>query len=119
MCGDSWCRFFERVQRSRDHRLLKGGDRPFEDEPYAYLAVTRESPSARPAFRIVGRPAITKVEARLPACGPDGLLTLSAPSRDKKSFKEFKRLDWGDAVLNPIQRLEAPSQPSQTVEPES
>ncbi len=54
MAGEEWCRFLVRVQRSRDHRLLKQGERPFEDEPYAYLAVMREKPAQRAACRIVG-----------------------------------------------------------------
>ncbi len=47
MAGEDWCRFLVRVQRSRDHRLLKQGERPFEDEPYAYLVVMRERPAER------------------------------------------------------------------------
>jgi ribosomal protein RSM22 (predicted rRNA methylase) len=119
MTADNWCRSFERVQRSRDHRLLKGGERPFEDEPYAYLAVTRMPVKARPVLRIIGRPVVNKVEALLPVCGPEGLSTLRAPSRDKKFFKEFRYLEWGDAVLNPIQAVEALNQKGFAQAPES
>jgi ribosomal protein RSM22 (predicted rRNA methylase) len=98
MSGDAWCRFLARVQRSRDHKLLKGGARPFEDEPYAYLALTRERPAGRTEFRIVGRTSETKVVVALPVCGEAGLKTLSAPSRARELFKRFRKLDWGDAI---------------------
>jgi ribosomal protein RSM22 (predicted rRNA methylase) len=98
MSGDAWCRFLARVQRSRDHKLLKGGARPFEDEPYAYLALTRGRPVGRMGFRIVGRTLETKAGVALPVCGEAGLRTLSAPSRDRELFKRFRKLDWGDAV---------------------
>jgi ribosomal protein RSM22 (predicted rRNA methylase) len=103
MVGDAWCRFFARVQRSRDHRLLKGGNRPFEDEPYAYLVVTRQMPQLRTSHRIVARPVEMKAGVTLGVCGEDGLRQATAPSRNKELFKRYKRLDWGDAVEIPIQ----------------
>jgi ribosomal protein RSM22 (predicted rRNA methylase) len=98
MTGEAWCRFFARVQRSRDHRLLKDAERPFEDEPYAYLVLTRRKPEERMSHRIVARPVVTKIGSTLGVCGADGLHQASAPSRQKELFKRYKRLDWGDAV---------------------
>jgi ribosomal protein RSM22 (predicted rRNA methylase) len=103
MAGEIWCRFFARVQRSRDHRLLKGGDKPFEDEPYAYLVLTRQRPEARMSHRIVARPVETKAGVTFGVCGEDGLRQAAAPNRNKELFKRYKRLDWGDAVKIPIQ----------------
>jgi ribosomal protein RSM22 (predicted rRNA methylase) len=111
MAENNWCRFLARVQRSRDHKALKAATVPFEDEPYAYLALAREALTQRPNHRIVGRSSESKFEIRLPVCGPEGLNTLIVPTRDKKLFKQFKKLDWGDAVLNPIQET--------SVEPEA
>ncbi len=101
MAGEEWCRFLVRVQRSRDHRLLKQGDRPFEDEPYAYLVVMREKPARRAVHRIVGRPVETKAGMTLPVCGPDGRDDHLVARRDKEKFKEISRLRWGDSI--PIQ----------------
>ena len=98
MTGDHWCRFLARVQRSRDHRLLKQGDRPFEDEPYAYLAVMREPPAARSGHRIVGRPTETKPGLTLDLCGKEGRTLHAVARRDREKFKVFSRLRWGDAA---------------------
>ena len=104
--GGNWCRFMARVQRSRDHKALKSADVPFEDEPYAYLALSKEKLPARPSQRIVSRTLENKFEIRLPVCGADGLSTITIPTRNKVLFKQVKRLGWGDAVLNPIQTVE-------------
>ena len=98
MAGEDWCRFFARVQRTRDHRLLKQGDRPFEDEPYAYLAVTRERAAARPLARIIGRPIHGKAGVTLDLCSADGRWRSTAPSRDRELFRQAKDLLWGDGA---------------------
>ena len=110
MAENNWCRFMARVQRSRDHKALKGATVPYEDEPYAYLAVTKDKVTNRLSHRITGRASGNKYEIRLPMCGTDGLSTLKVPTRQKELFKHFKRLDWGDAVLNPIQEAQAKHQ---------
>jgi ribosomal protein RSM22 (predicted rRNA methylase) len=101
-----WCRFLERVQRSRDHRILKSADRSYEDEPFSYLAVVRAKPKTRAAGRIVERTHINKFEIQLPICAETGLSTQHIPRRDKIKYNQYKGLEWGDAVLIPIQELE-------------
>jgi ribosomal protein RSM22 (predicted rRNA methylase) len=96
MRSPDWCRAPVRVQRSRDHAALKGATRGHEDEPVAYLALTRAPARARPAYRVIGPADVSKVEVALPACGAGGLATLRAASRSKEKYKEYKRLDWGD-----------------------
>ncbi len=104
MTEGGWCRVPVRVQRSRDHMALKGATLGHEDEPVAYLAVTREPPPARPAHRIVGPASASKIEIALPVCGKDGLSSLTAARRIGEKYKEFRRLDWGDAVWIPEAR---------------
>jgi ribosomal protein RSM22 (predicted rRNA methylase) len=106
LVGDRWCRTLTRVQRSRDHKFLKGGDRPFEDEPYAYLAVTRQPAEKAYSHRIISRPAERKADITLELCGSSGTESVSFASRDREKFKQIKRLRWGDAVLIPIQAPE-------------
>ncbi len=102
MTGENWCRFMARVQRSRDHRMLKQAALAYEDEPFAYLALVRNPASRRENHRIVASSTITKIGVSLPACGKAGLETLHASKRDVKKHKYFKRLEWGDTVENLI-----------------
>ncbi len=101
--GDAWCRTPVRVQRSRDHRMLKAGALGYEDEPVAYLALTREPPAARMSHRIVGPARRSKAEIALTACGDGELRDLRAPARHPDLSRRFRKLDWGDAVQIPIQ----------------
>ena len=41
LVAPDWCHFSVRLPRSRDHRLAKGAEVPFEDETFAYLVVAR------------------------------------------------------------------------------
>jgi ribosomal protein RSM22 (predicted rRNA methylase) len=115
MAGEDWCRFFARVQRTRDHKLLKHGDRPYEDEPYAYLAVTREPAVAKPSHRIIARPVETKGSILLDLCGPQGRSPFNAAARDRENFKRFSRLRWGDAATIQSLNLQGPMGPTEGI----
>jgi ribosomal protein RSM22 (predicted rRNA methylase) len=92
--GSDWCHFSIRVQRSRDHKIAKGADAPFEDERYAYVAVTREVVAK--GARII-KPAVeTKPGITLPLCDGDGLRNEFVPRRDKDAFRRARKLEWGD-----------------------
>jgi ribosomal protein RSM22 (predicted rRNA methylase) len=94
MTGSDWCHFSVRVQRSRDHKIAKHADAPFEDERYAYVAVTRAA-VARGA-RIVKPPVEAKPGITLPLCAADGLRNEFIPRRDKEAFRLARKLAWGD-----------------------
>jgi len=68
MTGDDWCHFAVRVQRTRLHKQLKGGDAPYEDEKYCYLALTREAPEAPCAARVLRHPLIAPGRIALTLC---------------------------------------------------
>jgi ribosomal protein RSM22 (predicted rRNA methylase) len=107
--GESeWCRVPIRVPRSRDHRLLKGGQLGHEDEPVAYLALRRTSIARGPAARVVGPPRVTKGDARVPVCAQGSLRTAVAQRRDRDMFKALSRAAWGDLMADPTSESTEP-----------
>jgi ribosomal protein RSM22 (predicted rRNA methylase) len=95
-----WCHFVQRVQRTKDHMIAKGGTVPFEDEKFAYLAIAREKPAARPAqVRILLHPNSSKAGLHMKVCSAQGIREITVPKREKKHYAVARRLDWGDALI--------------------
>lgn len=92
-----WCHFSVRLPRSRDHRLAKGGEVPFEDERFAYLLAARTPVAARASARVLAPPRSGKPGIDLKLCTPAGLEQRHVAKRDKPAFAVARRLDWGDA----------------------
>lgn len=95
-----WCHFAVRLPRSREHRLAKGADAPFEDEKFAYLIAARPHvvAGARTA-RVLARPRAAKPGIDLKLCTPDGRLDAAhVARRDKAAHAKARRLGWGDAL---------------------
>ena len=92
-----WCHFSVRLARSRDHRLAKGAEVPYEDEKFAYLLAARPGLAVAPRqSRILDRPRVGKPGIDLKLCGPDGLTHRFAAKRNKPDHAIARRLDWGD-----------------------
>ena len=99
LAAPDWCHFAVRLPRSRDHRLAKGGDAPFEDEKFAYLVAARPQVAAQPApARVLARPRAGKPGIELKLCTPAGLETRFVPRRDKAAHTAARRLGWGDVT---------------------
>ena len=96
MSDGDWCHFAARVQRSRDHKYLKGADAPFEDERFAFLVATPAQPATPTTARILAKPIIERSGVTLKLCTPAGLETRQVLSRDKAAFKRARKLAWGD-----------------------
>lgn len=92
-----WCHFAQRLQRSRAHKQVKDAEVPFEDEKFAYVALTRAA-IPRPHSRVLAQPAVGKVEVIAKLCTQDGLEMARVPRRDKAGYAEARRWRWGDAV---------------------
>ncbi len=94
-----WCHFSVRLPRSRDHRLVKGAEVPFEDEKFAYLAVARPGVTAAPAkARILAPPRAGKPGIELKLCTPTGAAERRFVARRNKAAHAIaRRLGWGDA----------------------
>ncbi|WP_395670417.1 small ribosomal subunit Rsm22 family protein [Phenylobacterium sp.] len=99
IAGSDWCHFRVRVPRSRDHRLAKGADAPFEDEKFAYLAVARPAVAVGPRHtRILTPPKTAKPGIEFRVCTPEGIAPRFIPRRDKPAHAQARRLDWGDVL---------------------
>ncbi|MBN8989558.1 MAG: SAM-dependent methyltransferase [Rhizobiales bacterium] len=98
LVAPDWCHFTQRLQRSRAHKQVKGAELPFEDEKFAYVALTREPPAARPA-RVLAQPAVSKVEITAKLCTSAGLVLSRTPRRARADYAAARRWRWGDAVV--------------------
>ena len=92
-----WCHFTQRLPRTRAHKAVKGAELPFEDEKFAYVALTRH-PSTRRAMRVLTQPVVNKVDVTARLCTPDGLVTAKVPHRAKADYARARRWRWGDAI---------------------
>jgi len=95
MTGGDWCHFSQRLARSRDHMMVKSASVPFEDERYAYLAVSR-APFARTQARIIKPPLEHKPAISLLLCDAAGLHIKVVPRRDKEQYRLARKKGWGD-----------------------
>src|SRR5436309_1058559 len=97
LAAPDWCHFTQRLQRSRAHKQVKGVELPFEDEKFAYVALTR-APGATRRSRVLAQPVTTKIEVTAKLCTADGLALIKAPRRAKADYARARRWRWGDAV---------------------
>src|SRR5258708_36899331 len=80
-----WCHFIQRLPRSRAHQQVKGAELPFEDEKFAYVALTR-APAAHHPARVLAQPDVSKVEVVAKLCTPNGLTITRIPRRTKSDY---------------------------------
>ncbi len=97
MTGDDWCHFSVRVQRTRLHKALKGGEAPYEDEKYAYLALTREAPKNPCAARVLRHPLIQPSRITLTLCESGSRQTRIVTKKDDL-WKRARKIGAGDTL---------------------
>jgi ribosomal protein RSM22 (predicted rRNA methylase) len=98
LAAPDWCHFSQRLPRSQAHRQLKSAELAYEDERFAYVALTRVPASRRPA-RVLAQPVVSKVEVTAKLCTPEGLAITKVPRRAKADYARARRWRWGDAVM--------------------
>ena len=95
MAKGDWCHFTARVARSRLHKRLKGGDVPYEDEKFCFVAASREAVQPCSA-RVLRHPGIDSGRITLRLCTPVGteerMVTKKSPW-----FKAARKSDAGDS----------------------
>ncbi|MEL7604103.1 MAG: small ribosomal subunit Rsm22 family protein, partial [Bacillota bacterium] len=83
-----------RGPRSRLHRALKGGDAPYEDEKFCYMAFTKE-PCEKTVARVLRHPIIEPGRVTLTLCTPEGIQKSVVTKRSNDAFKHARKTDWG------------------------
>lgn len=92
---DDWCHFTVRIPRTRLHKQLKGGDAPYEDEKFCFLAVSK-TPQNRCKARILRHPRIESGKITLRLCTENGIHD-SVITRKSPLFKSARKADSGDS----------------------
>jgi ribosomal protein RSM22 (predicted rRNA methylase) len=95
MSGDDWCHFAVRVERTRLHRLAKGGELGYEDEKFSYVLALRDALSAR-GQRILRHPRVDAGRIVLKLCAAAGLESRTVTKREKQDWKRARKASWGD-----------------------
>jgi ribosomal protein RSM22 (predicted rRNA methylase) len=93
--GD-WCHFSQRVERTSQHRQLKGGALGYEDEKFSYLVATKSAAQATEA-RIVRHPGKHSGHVQLALCTAAGQIENRTITRSsKEAYKRARKAEWGD-----------------------
>lgn len=92
--ADDWCHFTARVARTKLHKQLKGGDAPYEDEKFCFIAVSRTEVSGKP--RILRHPKIESGKITLRLCTEDGICD-KLVTKKSPLFKAARKSDSGDS----------------------
>jgi ribosomal protein RSM22 (predicted rRNA methylase) len=93
---NDWCHFSVRLSRTVAHRSAKQAALGYEDEKFAYVAVSGQS-TARADARIVRHPQTRPRVIQLELCtATSGLQSVTVTKSDRDGFKLARKADWGD-----------------------
>lgn len=99
MPPNRWCHFAQRVERTRVHRVVKEGFRPYEDEKFSYVAAAREMGFPFEA-RVTLQPQQTQAGMELELCTQAGVLVRTlVQKRDRAAYRLARKLRWGSAIV--------------------
>ena len=92
---NDWCHFTVRVARTKLHKALKGGDVPYEDEKFCYIAAVRGE--AKPCKnRILRHPKIESGKITLRLCSGESIAEQIVTKKNGDLFKKARKADCGD-----------------------
>ncbi len=92
---DDWCHFTARISRSKLHKMMKGGDVPYEDEKFSYIAAVRED-CVPCTSRVIRHPKIESGKITLKLCTKTGITDKIITKKDGALFKKARKSDCGD-----------------------
>ncbi|HKD80150.1 MAG TPA: small ribosomal subunit Rsm22 family protein [Candidatus Angelobacter sp.] len=92
--GD-WCHFAQRIERTSQHRQLKGGALGHEDEKFSYIIAGPELPASTFA-RILRHPGKRSGHVQLELCTPEGRKEQATITRSQKqAYRLARKAAWG------------------------
>ena len=97
MAGEDWCHFAVRVQRTQLHRALKGGDAPYEDEKFCYLAAMRGEPENACMSRVLRHPQIAPGRIGVTVCEGGAIAERTFTKKDTQ-WKQVRKIAAGDRI---------------------
>jgi ribosomal protein RSM22 (predicted rRNA methylase) len=106
---NDWCHFAVNVPRSKEHRMLKGGERGFEQEAYSYLLFAKE-PRNIDFGRVVAAPRLHGGHIDLKICTKDGAISTLTVGRSSGNYKTLKKCVWGDSLTHELLYKHLPKQ---------
>jgi ribosomal protein RSM22 (predicted rRNA methylase) len=92
---NDWCHFSVRLERTSEHRRLKGGDLGYEDEKFSYLIASKVAGNQASA-RIVRHPLKYSGHVKLALCTPDDLQRPTITKSQKELYRAARKAEWGD-----------------------
>ncbi len=97
---NDWCQFTCRISRTKLHKVLKGGDSPFEDEKFFYLAISPKNIDVIPneIARVLRHPKIETGRITLKLCGKNGIYEKMITKKEKDLFKTVRKIASGDLL---------------------
>jgi len=98
---DDWCHFSTNVPRSKEHRMLKNGERGFEQEAYSYMVFSK-TPKDSNFGRLVAAPRLHGGHIDLKICTHEGEIVTPTVGRSSIDYKTIKKTKWGDTLKHEL-----------------
>ena len=92
---NDWCHFSVRLERTAEHRRLKGGDLGYEDEKFSYL-IAAKAPTRRPEARIVRHPLKHPGHVKFTLCTPKDLQQITVAKSQRDLYRAARKAEWGE-----------------------
>lgn len=93
--NQDWCHFYARVQRSSLHKILKDGEKGYEDEKFSYLILSKK-PLPQYEARIIRHPNLYDGHLKLNLCTEKGFESITYSKKNKEKYKKARKSNWGD-----------------------
>ena len=94
--AEDWCHFSQRLERTAEHRQLKGGALGYEDEKFSYVIAGRQG-TPQGGARIVRHPGKHSGHIELMLCAQSGRIERTTVTRsNKEAFRKARKAEWGE-----------------------